>query len=372
MNTTEMNTKSIEEIMILSSSSSSSSSLSSNSFLPLLQQRTIYLQDSKLVEWLDLQSSGMIELVLQCGREVMEKKTSMVLDSLFKRDVKEMKSELSKQVELSQAPLSQQMNQLQDHLSKLTKGLNTSEGKGQFGENLIKDTIMKHIPTANIITTRKETAEGDMQVELDHCRILVEVKTWARSVDTKEVEKFQADLESSLHCNAGIFASVSSGIAYTKEPYFDLSNSGKLRFYLPKSSIREDGMSLIWALHFCDLFLEYRNQDQKKEGNNLELSDNNINNNNNSNNISLWLQQTFTELDQSYETLQELRKHHKKLKAPINEMEKLINQLETSMKSNLPNLKNKFHLFMNNHSVSNSSNQDSPIKTSNKRTRYTK
>ena len=310
-----------------------------------------------LIKWLQEHSKETIELALSCGKEILEKKTEQILQSLNQEQILQTKKELNEQFKLAQAPLQQQIQVLQTSISQLTGNLGNADKKGQMGEHVIQETILQYFPLAQITETRKEKEEGDFHLSLfSSFSIFVEIKTWSKTIDTAQIEKFQQEIEQSSSCQAGILISVTSNFAKKGSiPYYDFSSTGKLRFYLPKTCTEQGTMNLIWTLQIIQLLFEYKSslvkeEEEREEKEGKERGE--------------WIQTMFQEVQSSYDLLLTLKKQYRKLKSPLKEIETSISQLEMKLQNQLPDLKEKFELFMTNNNINNlsKSNKNKRIK----------
>lgn len=84
----------------------------------------------------------------------------------------------------------------------------TSATKGAIGEGYVEDILRKKYLLAN---TSKKAASGDIQVEHNGLKVMVEVKNYSRPVQSAEIIKFKRDLFS-CHTDAGVFISLASKI----------------------------------------------------------------------------------------------------------------------------------------------------------------
>ena len=69
---------------------------------------------------------------------------------------------------------------------------------------MVEKALMQQYPLAVITNTSKIANSGDLLVVLQGKRILIEVKKYTKTVDTKEVNKFINDVNTS-QCDCGLF-----------------------------------------------------------------------------------------------------------------------------------------------------------------------
>lgn len=84
-----------------------------------------------------------------------------------------------------------------------------STAKGQIGEEQVASILRRRFTVKNV---SRDPKSGDMSLTIDGHHIMVEVKNYATSVPTLQVEKFQRDL-STTPVSAGLFVSLASPIA---------------------------------------------------------------------------------------------------------------------------------------------------------------
>lgn len=107
-----------------------------------------------------------------------------------------------------------------EHLSKTTKdvfGLSkTSQKRGEIMENKVIEYFEQTYKNYTINRTNHIPHNGDAEVILsDETKILLEIKNYTTTVDTKEIEKLKYDME---FCNVkySLFLSIQSGIVGKK------------------------------------------------------------------------------------------------------------------------------------------------------------
>lgn len=142
--------------------------------------------------------------------------------------VQQIKDNLSSQ-ETTQHKLLTEMNEF------LNKYKNNSSFKGKFSEKELYYILQSIMPTDQIIEVGKETAKGDCKViRCDKTKpsILFENKIYSVSVDTKEVSKFERDVQ--LQKMHGIFISQMSPITFKDNFHIDIIN-GFIHVYIPNA-----------------------------------------------------------------------------------------------------------------------------------------
>jgi cytochrome c556 len=142
--------------------------------------------------------------------------------------VQQIKDNLSGQ-ESIQNKLLTEMNEF------LNKYKNNSSFKGKFSEKELYYMLQSIMPTDEIIEVGKETAKGDCKVirrDKTKPSILFENKSYAISVDTKEVSKFERDVQ--LQKMHGVFISQNSPITFKDNFQIDIIN-GLIHVYIPNA-----------------------------------------------------------------------------------------------------------------------------------------
>lgn len=157
------------------------------------------------------------------------------------------------------APLLQQMSSLQTQMAKFYGKTNNPVEKGEMGEGILEQRIEEAMgDDVEILSTRHIHNHGDFHVVIqESTRVMVENKTWLASAKSAEMRKFQdelEELEGEMFCDAGVFVSLTSGIATVPQPSFDISPTGKLRFYVPREL---ESTCVVIALYYCDIFVKH-------------------------------------------------------------------------------------------------------------------
>jgi len=115
--------------------------------------------------------------------------------------------------------------------------------KGKSGEVIVESILRIAFPHANIIDVGKKSKSGDIMIEIDGFKILIEVKFYKRSVPTKEIDKFKRDLECKDY-DAGIFISLFNGVCKYKEISCE-SHKNKHYMIVPMVNCKDP---IIWAV----------------------------------------------------------------------------------------------------------------------------
>jgi len=98
---------------------------------------------------------------------------------------------------------------------------------------------------------------------------MVEAKTYMTNVPSAQVDKFKGEFLGQTKCGAGIFVSLTSGIARRKLLQYELFPGEKVAgefvasriiVFLPNAGADGGGAALIFALHFCNLFMQQQRE----------------------------------------------------------------------------------------------------------------
>ena len=101
-----------------------------------------------------------------------------------------------------------------DLLSQKTK---TSTKLGQIGELTFEDLC--NDAGIQVTNTAKEGYKGDLLGVIGEHKILIEVKNYTYTVNSKEVIKFKRDMDSNKDCVMGLFVSMNTPIANISNPF---------------------------------------------------------------------------------------------------------------------------------------------------------
>ncbi len=120
--------------------------------------------------------------------------------------------------------------------------------KGKIAEKIVIKNLHRHFPDAEIDDTGYEFGKGDIVINYQGWKIMLEIKNYdGRSVNKDELQKFHRDLMQNNY-DAGILLSCRSGIVSKKNKFIYETVDDKLSVYL--SNAGSDGYSLIWAILF--------------------------------------------------------------------------------------------------------------------------
>lgn len=246
--------------------------------------------DPEFVAWVVDHTPQQVEAALRAGIEVLklqvmqsllQKKTKSLVETMTQQMTSIMESTLTKFTVSTQdslnkltssnqaafLPIETQMENLMTAMRKLDSNIKGSSTKGRLGETLVQHNISNYFPDAEIEDTSQKPNLGDIHITLypntsSSCSIMVEVKTYDKNVPGAQVEKFQNEFHGQSSCTAAIFVSTTSGIAGNGKLDFEVTKNGQgLMVFLPEAGTN-GGYGLIFALHFCHMFMKIHTQQQ--------------------------------------------------------------------------------------------------------------
>ncbi len=187
-----------------------------------------------------------ISLITQLISEVRSQRDTIV-DSCNKQTIDALASQI-------RDPIIKNTNKIEDVINNFCGKVSKSSCKGSIGENLVVMYLETNFPKSEVVVVSTDARSCDIKVKVSGCTILVEVKTYSRNVPTAEVDKFQRDLNT-CSCDAGIFISLTSGIAHKKK--LETSMCGdKPVVYLPNTDTTTTG--LFYAITYVKQLLSQR------------------------------------------------------------------------------------------------------------------
>lgn len=102
---------------------------------------------------------------------------------------------------------------------ELEKTFNSSE-RGKQGEQEFEDIVKQYVSWPPLINMSKTSHGTDRSCRIRKCDTLFEVKNYSTEVPSKEVEKFQRDMEEKQDYPMGVFISMNTGIVGKKSGNF--------------------------------------------------------------------------------------------------------------------------------------------------------
>ena len=106
----------------------------------------------------------------------------------------------------------EELMELNEKLFKQMSNKMISSNKGIIGENQVIEWFTEYYPLSGLDVTAKKGNKGDMILELDNKKYLVEVKNFKHNVPKRDIEKFEQEMMKIEEINAGIFISTNSNI----------------------------------------------------------------------------------------------------------------------------------------------------------------
>ena len=186
-------------------------------------------------------------------------------------------------------PLEKQFNSIKNDISVYNENLvdlkmsidtlrgisKSSSSKGKLMENYVENVIKDNFPDDNLDIVSGTGHESDMHLHFNNKvsggggrgsgssgddnslqAILVEVKAYTDTVNTKEVDKFYRDMDR-VGYKGGIFISISSGIVGFKR--FDIRRlkNNNIAIFLPNTGL--NSASIVWSILFLKEYLSFYN-----------------------------------------------------------------------------------------------------------------
>ena len=155
------------------------------------------------------------------------------LFSFISASEERMKTDIDTLKESSSLQAREQEKLSSEIMEFLNKYKHSTNAKGAISENILYGVLQSIFPSDEIIDSRTETASGDFMINRKDPKlptIMIENKDYGRSVDTREVVKFERDIQQKK-CH-GIFLSQSSPITF-KDPYQIDVIEGFIHVYVP-------------------------------------------------------------------------------------------------------------------------------------------
>ena len=160
-------------------------------------------------------------------------------------------------------------------LMQLSGNIKSSAVKGKIGENFIENTLTNNFPDDDVIVKAREGHESDIHfigtdtyattLNTNHeenknkiferLKILIESKLYSVPVNSRQIEKFYADLDRT-GMNFGIFISLTSGISNRKRLEYENYN-GKHILFLPNAGF--EGLNIVYSVLFFKTLFKYLN-----------------------------------------------------------------------------------------------------------------
>lgn len=176
-------------------------------------------------------------------------------------------------------PLENQFNSIKSDISVYNENLidlkmsidtlrgisKSSSSKGKLMENYVEHVIKDNFPDDNLDIVSGTGHESDMHLHFNNTgngadntlqAILVEVKAYTDTVNTKEIDKFYRDMDR-VGYKGGIFISISSGIVGFKR--FDIRRlkNNNIAIFLPNTGL--NSASIVWSILFLKEYLGFYN-----------------------------------------------------------------------------------------------------------------
>lgn len=174
-------------------------------------------------------------------------------------------------------------------LMQLSGNIKSSAVKGKIGENFIENTLTNNFPDDDVIVKAREGHESDIHfigtdtyattLNTNHeenknkiferLKILIESKLYSVPVNSRQIEKFYADLDRT-GMNFGIFISLTSGISNRKRLEYENYN-GKHILFLPNAGF--EGLNIVYSVLFFKTLFKYLNTETNPNKNIITVNE---------------------------------------------------------------------------------------------------
>lgn len=156
------------------------------------------------------------------------------------------------QIELEKEMLAKEWAKLEELKASIaTRG---SSNKGQEGEDWFEDLVKAKTSWDPLVNTSKEAHATDRSGRIGKCAVLFEIKNYSNTVPSKEIVKFQRDMEEHRDVPFGVFISKATNITgmrgFLKTEW---TKSGQLLLFIANmdSHVPEDLLSYIETCSAC-------------------------------------------------------------------------------------------------------------------------
>jgi hypothetical protein len=182
-------------------------------------------QENKLLELTKKQENKLLELNKKQENKLLEltKKQENKLLELNKEYSINMKEQKSNYEALINETIKNNFNRIDQNISTslepiklFAKGDNME--KGDSGEYLIKNLLIKYFRKAKILDTSSETSKGDMWLIMNSLRCLIEVKN-KNQITKEDITKFIKDVQFNSEITCGLFISLKTSNILDKRDY---------------------------------------------------------------------------------------------------------------------------------------------------------
>lgn len=216
--------------------------------------------NKQLLEWMERTNNT---------KEQIEMKYDEKYNTLLK-EYQQLHSTLSAQNESKIKEMFEKNQEYMKEINTLRKELfdiqtinNNSSLKGKYSEEKVFNILNRHLPSAEIIDTHKESAKGDFIVKVQNVIMMVETKDYSKNVPKREIDKFYRDLDVNSEINCAVFISQQSGISKKENMEYENYN-GKHIFFI-HNFIQNDFLIAIVYNVFKQLLSAKNNFDFKEK-----------------------------------------------------------------------------------------------------------
>jgi hypothetical protein len=157
---------------------------------------------------------------------------------------REIVSDCIKSIESSHSQtVSNHIQQLNSIIQELRGYKENSSIKGQIVEHSLKNILDSAMPDATVTVVRDVAHSGDIVVEVDDIKIMIDSKIYKNTVPKKEIDKFKKDTEV---CNCHGSVLVAFGSKISRIPNITLDTDSVIpSLYIPNAVMDESIVNLI-------------------------------------------------------------------------------------------------------------------------------
>ena len=211
--------------------------------------------DKELSEWYDSQKShkniqDILKTSLHIGIQSLQLSESKLDSSAYFQPMKDIANETKDMI-----------GSLDDKINDIFHFKSNAVKKGQLGENIVSQALIKRYPSWDIIDMSHDNYSGDLHAKNTEIGdILYEIKHYTTNINKEQVTKFYRDLDNT-GCKYGIFVSHTSGIVGRKNIEWELK-SGKLCIYVSNIGLNGYGVEIATELLLTLVSMNIMNPDE--------------------------------------------------------------------------------------------------------------
>ena len=170
------------------------------------------------------------------SRELRENKEQH--DKEIKRIQLANKESLETMERIAKEQVKEMRDLYEERETKLRQDLQKSIGssdKGKQGEREFEDLVKEFVLWPPLVNMSKTSHGTDRSCKIRNCNTLFEIKNYSNDVPSKEVEKFERDMEEHQDAHMGVFVSLNTNIVSKKSGNFIIlkwSSKSQLLLYI--------------------------------------------------------------------------------------------------------------------------------------------